>query len=91
MSLGKKDIAKDISSKAQISLADSKKIVDIFIDIVSTKSVNHIVKISNFGSFYFHKSPKRIGRNPKTKKTYVINERSKLSLKASNKIKKLIN
>ena len=65
MSLWKEDIAKDISSKAQISLADSKKIVDIFIDIVSTKSVNHIVKISNFGSFYFHKSPKRIGRNPK--------------------------
>tara|TARA_B100000242_G_scaffold258871_1_gene203372 strand:+ start:626 stop:901 length:276 start_codon:yes stop_codon:yes gene_type:complete len=91
MSLGKKDIAKDISSKAQISLADSKKLLDIFIDIVSTKSFNHIVKISNFGSFYFHKSPKRIGRNPITKKTYVINERSKLSLKASNKIKKLIN
>ncbi|MBC8476354.1 MAG: HU family DNA-binding protein, partial [Gammaproteobacteria bacterium] len=36
-------------------------------------------------------SPKRIGRNPKTKEEYEIRARKKLSFKASNKIKSLLN
>ena len=52
---------------------------------------NRFVKISNFGTFYYHKSPKRIGRNPKTKKEFLINEMSKLSFKSSGNLKNLIN
>ncbi len=91
MSLGKKDIVKDINSKAQIPLLTSKKFLKFFLDIISKNSFKKPVKISNFGTFYYHKSPKRIGRNPMTKKEYPINERAKLSLKPSNNIKNLIN
>ena len=64
MSLGKKDIVKGIKSKAQISKTISQELLDKFIDIVIKKSKNFNVMISNFGTFYIHKSTKRIGRNP---------------------------
>ncbi len=91
MSLGKKDIAKNISSKAQISLTTSNKILDKFIHLIISESSTKVVKISNFGSFLYLKTPKRIGRNPISMKEYVIPARSKLLLKASNKIKKYLN
>jgi integration host factor subunit alpha len=91
VSLGKKDIAKNISSKAQISSLISTKILNEFIKILSSQPKERSLKISNFGTFYYHKTPKRIGRNPKTKEEFSIKERYKLSLKVSNNIKKLIN
>ena len=91
MSLGKKDIVKGIKSKAQISRTISQELLDKFIDIIIKKSKNFNVKISNFGTFYVHISPKRIGRNPKTGDEFLIGKRSKLSLKASNSSKKLLN
>ena len=51
MSLGKRDIVKNISSKAQISSSLSSKILEGFLKIVSTESKNNPVKISNFGTF----------------------------------------
>ena len=91
MSLGKKDIAKDISTKAQISLKKSTLILNKFIDIVKTKSFNGPVKMSNFGTFYPHMSPQRVGRNPKTLEEFTIEERVKILFSASKKIKSLIN
>tara|TARA_Y100001980_G_C14167294_1_gene43733 strand:- start:58 stop:333 length:276 start_codon:yes stop_codon:yes gene_type:complete len=91
MSLGKRDISKNISSKTQISSKDSLKIVNKFINLICVESERRTVKISNFGTFYTHTSPKRIGRNPKTKEEFVISKRSKLSLKASSSIKNFIN
>ena len=91
MSLGKKDIVKNISYKAQISKKNSQKLLNQFIQIILSKTQDSSVKISNFGTFYYHKSPKRIGRNPKTKEEFPIKERYKLTLHVSNKIKKLIN
>tara|TARA_E500000081_G_scaffold144425_1_gene165198 strand:+ start:1907 stop:2182 length:276 start_codon:yes stop_codon:yes gene_type:complete len=91
MSLGKTDITKNISSKAQISSISGKKLLDKFIEIVVSKSQKGPVKIPNFGTFYTHISPKRIGRNPKTKKEFLISKRFKLALKTSNNIKNFIN
>ncbi len=91
MSLGKRDISKNISSKTQISSKQSLNLLNKFIDIICTQSFKKDVKISNFGTFYIHNSPKRIGRNPKTIKEYVIPKRSKLSLKASSHIKNYLN
>ena len=91
MSLGKKDIVKNISSKAQIPNKISQKLFKSFLYLVTSKSKTHSVKISNFGTFYYHQTPKRKGRNPKTKEEFVINPRLKLSFKPSGKIKNLIN
>ena len=91
MSLGKKDIIKNISSKAHISSISSQKILIKFIDFISLESEKRPIKISNFGTFYMHNSPKRIGRNPKTKEEFIIEKRSKLALKVSQKIKDFLN
>ena len=91
MSFGKKDILKNISSKAQIPYAVSNKLLEVFLDIVRYDSRKKIIKLSNFGSFYTRNTPQRVGRNPKTKEEFIIRKRSKLFFKPSNKIKSLIN
>lgn len=91
MSLGKKDIAKNISTKAHISSNESSSIINSFINIIKSNSKDKILKISGFGNFLNKKSPERIGRNPKTKEEFLITERSKLIFKTSKKVKSLIN
>ena len=70
--------------------SDSKAILESFLKIIKSNK-SKIVKISNFGSFYTHESPKRMGRNPKTKKEYVIPKRKKLVFKASTNLKNILN
>jgi integration host factor subunit alpha len=91
MSLTKRDIAKNISLSSTLTLLESSKILDKFIQkiIVSSKKSN--LKLSNFGTFSYKFTPKRIGRNPKTKEEYIIKDREKLSFSSSKKIKELIN
>jgi integration host factor subunit alpha len=91
MSLTKRDIAKNISLSSTLTLLESSKLLDKFIQktIVSSKKSN--LKLSNFGTFSYKLTPKRVGRNPKTKEEYIIKSRKKLSFSSSKKIKELIN
>ncbi len=91
MSLGKKDIVKNISTKANISNDNSKKLLNKFLEILLSKGKSHNVKISKFGVFYNHITPKRVGRNPKTKEEFLIPKRNKFSFSPSNKVKDYIN
>jgi|TARA_E500000178_G_scaffold355697_1_gene429300 integration host factor subunit alpha len=91
VSLGKKDIIKNISSKAHFSYKTSKKILDKFIESIRSNSKKNSVKIAKFGTFYTHSSPIRYGRNPKTMEEFLIPERTKLSLKVSQNVKNLLN
>ena len=91
MSFGKKDIIENIKSKAQISQDTSKELFEIFLYFVTKTPKTKIVKISNFGSFYFKNTPERLGRNPKTKEEFIISNRSKLFFKPSYKIRSIIN
>ena len=86
MRLGKKDIVKNINSKALISSSQSKLLLKKLINIICTESLTRPVKISNFGTFYIHKTPKRLGRNPKTKEEFIITSRKSLSFTSSKKI-----
>jgi integration host factor subunit alpha len=91
MSLGKKDIAKNVSSKAQISNSISFNLVGLFFKTIKLNSKYNIVKLSNFGSFEKRVTPQRVGRNPKTKQEFLISKRSKLSFKASSRVKSILN
>ena len=91
MGFGKKDIVKNISSKAQISIKLANSVLNYFIKIITIESKNRSVKISNFGTFYTHKSPERIGRNPLTKEEFLIKERRKITFSSSKLTKDLIN
>ena len=90
MSLGKKDIAANITSKAFFSSRSSQLFLEKFLSIIK-KNKSSSIKISNFGVFCNQETPARIGRNPKTKEEFKIPLRKKLSFKASKKIKKILN
>ena len=90
MGFGKKEIVKNISSKALISSKTSSLVLEAFISFIK-RNKRHQIKISKFGTYYLHKSPARIGRNPKTKEEYKIPASEKLSFKASNKVKSILN
>tara|TARA_B100001778_G_scaffold306418_1_gene285758 strand:- start:45 stop:317 length:273 start_codon:yes stop_codon:yes gene_type:complete len=90
MGFGKKDIVKNISSKALISSKSSSLLLEAFLTFIKQNKRNKI-KIPKFGTYYLHKSPARIGRNPKTKEEFKILASEKLTFKASNKVKSLLN
>ena len=90
MSLGIKDIAKNVSSKAQVSGHYSLLLTKSFINIIRRNKHKNI-KISKFGVFHSHKSPKRIGRNPKTQEEFVIPPKIKLTFRASKATKDILN
>jgi nucleoid DNA-binding protein len=91
MSLGKRDIVKNISAEAHLTNQISSEILNCFISLIKSNSVSKTIKISNFGSFYYKKTPRRIGRNPKTKEEFKIPASEKLAFKASNKVKSILN
>jgi DNA-binding protein HU-beta len=90
MGFGKKDIVKNISSKALISSKSSSLVLEAFLSFIK-QNKRHKIKISKFGTYYLHKSPARIGRNPKTKEEFKIPASEKLVFKASNKVKSILN
>jgi len=90
MSFGKKDITKEISSKAHISSSDSSAILKSFINLFKFNKF-YLIKITNFGTFRSYKTSSRIGRNPMTGEEFDIKPRQALNFRASNKIKKLLN
>jgi nucleoid DNA-binding protein len=91
MNISKANIVKSITKKSQLSALEATDILESLLLLIKNKSKLTIVKLSSFGSFSFKKTPKRLGRNPKTKDSYIIPEINKLNFKPSNKIKEKIN
>lgn len=71
--------------------SDGAKVLEAFILLIKNKAKSGTIKVSNFGSFSFKETPKRFGRNPKTKDSYIIPKLNKLNFKPSKKIKEKIN
>ena len=90
MSVTKKDLAKNISQKLGLSSKDSLFIVQHFFGVLVDNKASNI-NLNKFGTFIYKKTPKRIGRNPKTLQKYEIKPRQKLTFKASEEIKQNIN
>ena len=91
MNFSKADIVKNISKKSLVSAGDARNMLESFLSLIKNKSKLTSVKLSSFGSFSFKKTPKRIGRNPKTSDSYIIPELNKLNFKPSNILKDKIN
>ena len=89
--LTKKDISKKINLKIGLSNSYTNKITDNLILILKDLIKNKEVHIKNFGSFKMVKKNERIGRNPKSKETYIIKERKSLSFKISKNLNNKIN
>ena len=91
MNITKKIISKKISEELGITHEKSHLLLQKFITLIKLNSESKIIKISEFGTFDIKSSPKRYGRNPKTMKSYLINEQKKLNFKSSKKVKELLN
>jgi nucleoid DNA-binding protein len=91
MSLTKNNIINYLKRNSSLSVGEASSIVESFLSVIKLKSKSKSVKLSGFGTFSFKKTPKRAGRNPKTKDSYIIPELYKLNFKPSSKVKEQIN
>jgi nucleoid DNA-binding protein len=91
MNLNKNKITKQIVKDTSISYKNSSNILDFFLGIVIEQSKKKSVKLTGFGTFCIKITPKRIGRDPKSKKSYIIPKLHKLNFKPSNTTKLKIN
>tara|TARA_B100000401_G_scaffold433198_1_gene371544 strand:+ start:267 stop:539 length:273 start_codon:yes stop_codon:yes gene_type:complete len=90
VSVTKKNLAKNLSKKIGLSQKDSLFFINSFFKLIIDNKKSGI-NISKFGSFVYKKTPKRIGRNPKTLEEFEIKARKKFSFSPSEEIKKTIN
>jgi nucleoid DNA-binding protein len=91
MNITKNIIIKNLNKESSISVEDSSIILESLLLFIKNRAKSGKVKLTGFGTFSFKKTPKRIGRNPKTKNSYIIPELNKLNFKPSNKIKDKMN
>ena len=90
--LKKKNISNSIYLKSGIPSSYASKFLDDTINIlISGLKKNGALKINKFGSFKVKSKKKRIGRNPKNKQTYEINNRKIISFKISTFLKNKLN
>ena len=90
--LSRDDIAKTIHDKFGFSKKDCLDLVNDTIEIIIDGLIkSKFVKIHNFGTFKLKRKNSRIGRNPKTKETVIINERNVVTFKPSKNILKYLN
>jgi integration host factor subunit alpha len=90
LSITKKVLANNISQKLGLSQKDSLFFVQNFFKILIDNR-NSVININKFGTFSYKKTPKRVGRNPKTLEEFEIKSRKKLTFQLSDKIKQTIN
>jgi integration host factor subunit alpha len=85
----KKDISNEIHKKIGLSFNYSKLINNDVIEIISfiLKTEKNIV-LKNLGTLTVKVKKERLGRNPKTKKEYLISARNSVLFKPSENIKK---
>jgi nucleoid DNA-binding protein len=91
MNFSKNNLIKNIAKKSLVSNGEASGILESFLVLIKDKAKLKSVKLSRFGSFNFRKTPKRLGRNPKTQDSYIIPELNKLNFKPSNNIKEKLN
>ena len=91
MSVTKNNIINNLKKNLSLSVGEASSIFESFLSLIKSKSKSKSIKLSSFGTFSFKKTPKRAGRNPKTKDSYIIPELNKLNFKSSNKVKEQIN
>ncbi len=87
----KKDLIDILSSKSGFSLNLSKKIVNDLLNIININIQEGELILKNLGSFKILNKRQRVGRNPKTKKEYIISARKSIKFTPAKKISKNLN
>ena len=92
INLTKQEIVNSIYMQIGYSKKISENLIEDFFEIIfDNLKKNNKVKIAKFGTFEVRIKNKRVGRNPKTKESYIIAPMKKLYLSTSNGVKKQLN
>ena len=83
----KKDIAKYISDETGYSINYSKKLVNDIVECIIDNIKYNELSFKNFGVLKTISKPLRMGRNPKTKKEYIIYPKKTLKFVSSKNLK----
>jgi len=87
----KEDIARILSTKSGFPISYSKKLIEDLLDLMIEIINKDKLSLKNFGSFKILNKKPRLGRNPKTKETFIISARKMLTFKTSRKFLSEIN
>ena len=88
----KADIVEIVFEKVGFSKKDVSAVIEeIFETIKTTLESGEKVKVSGFGNFTIRQKRARRGRNPQTGSEITIDQRSVMTFKASQLLKKSIN
>ena len=86
--ISKKDIAEEIASTHDMSVAASKRVLDTALDtIVESVLEGKSVRIKGFGSFDSYMSQERMGRNPSSGEQILIPSKRRIRFKAGASFK----
>jgi len=91
INLKKKDIVSDLSKKIGFSSNYSKKIIDDLIDIILVNIKTGNFNLKDIGTFKTISKKERLGRNPKTKKEYIISKRKSVTFTPSKILLNIVN
>ena len=84
MSLTRRSLAEKISVRQGLSLREARNLVDLMFEEISQAiAAEERVKLSGFGTFSVHESPKSIGRRPSTEDEPAVVSRKRLRFKPS--------
>ena len=90
--ISRDDIANAINKEFGFSRKECLDVVNDIIEIIiSGLKTEGKIKIHNFGTFKVKKKKSRIGRNPKTKEEFIIDNRNVITFKISKNILNYIN
>jgi len=89
--LTKIDIAKELSKKTGYSLELSKILINNLLIVLISSIKKNKLNLKNIGTFKLINKLERIGRNPITKKNFVITARKSISFIASKKLLSVVN
>ena len=87
----KLDIAKALSKEMGYSILYCKKLVNDLLRCMVNEICDQELLLKNFGTFKKLKKKERMGRNPKTKKEFLIKSRKSIKFITSQDFKKKIN
>ena len=87
----KDNLYKLLSERTGFSELLSKKIINDLIKIIIKEIKKENFSLLNLGKFKVIVKKNRLGRNPKTKQTFIINQRKSISFIASKNFSKIIN
>ena len=82
----RENLATQLSEEFGIAYSIAYQKIDLILNLWASSLTSSDLNISSLGSFKINQKNSRLGRNPKTKKEYIIKSRKVISFKKSKKL-----